>query len=344
MNTLKRKTSRYRHILSSLFTFCMALLIGSQPVSALDFVAAGAPKQLVMHRDYSTLFNALKADGIKSFAPTFQYLEVPSPKSFGFEQDFMAPCDPAAPAFKALRKTGVKLLIPGELLYPNPAYIGASTVDRDPLAMLLKCAGRKQILGVTNYDEAVFHGVSRATVKKLYDRVKQIDPTLPVYMVHAPIVMDKSEFRSEHLINAYLEKVIAYSEYGDVVGFDVYPEPAIVAQLATPLSEGQIREPQVAVGEYAKWLEKALPQHRRLMALQGFAFSDLYEDSFLNANVPQELLALVHAPSRDLLDQMIQQVRDSGADTIIWWGQAALENTEQEPWPSIVELSQKYGR
>ena len=73
--------------------FLVAMLAGlmvpllSVPALALDVIDAGAPQPLVKNRDYANLFSTLEQNKIDGFFPTFQYQEIPTPKSFGHEKD-----------------------------------------------------------------------------------------------------------------------------------------------------------------------------------------------------------------------------------------------------------------
>ncbi len=313
-----------------------------RPSAALEFVAAGAPRDLLKQRDYAALFTRLADHGIGAFLPTFQYQEVPIPRSLNLESEFTPPCTALDPPFRALANSRVKLVIPAELLYPDPARIGTGAGLNDPLVQLMKCAGPGRIAAISNYDEAILNGLGINDVKRLYDHVKAAAPGVPVLMVHAPIILDKAEFASVRKRAEYLRRVVEYSQHADIVGFDVYPVPAFAAQLATPLSEGRMVGEAEAIAGYVHWMATALSGKRRLMVLQGFSYADLYEDSFLRQTVPAALLAKVRPPRRDELEDMVRQARVGGVEMIVWWGQAALKASTQEPWPSILAISRKY--
>jgi len=322
-----------------------ALGLGLAPLALakpIDFVVAGAPRDLVADRDYLNLFTLLRQNGITGFFPTFQYQEVPQARSYGYESDFVPPCSPNDRAFKAL-SSGIKLILPAELVYPDPSIFSKPMSANDPLKQIIACAGRSNIAGISNYDEAAFQGVSLSDVKAFYDHVKAIDETLPVLMVHGPLVADRSEFNTSSKRRTYLDKVVEYSKSADVVGFDVYPVPALVAKMGTPSSNGQIETSDKAIRDYAIWLKSALPGKRKLMVLQGFSYADLYERNYLESNVPIDLRAVIQAPSRSELDVMVKQAQADGVDMIVWWGQAALRTSHQPPWPDILWLGRQYG-
>lgn len=324
----------------------LATLLSPLPssLSAQQFGVAGSPVSTIEERNYVRLFTALRRSGINNYFPTFQYQEVPTPKSLGFERDFTVPCSPDSPAFKALRETGMKLILPGELVYPNAGRIGRGTAASDPLIQIIACAGRTHIAAITNYDEAAYHGIALRNVEKLYGQVKKIDPTLPVLMVHGPIITDKEQFSNKRRITKYLQDVVSYSAHADVVGFDVYPIPDFLARVATPLSDGEDVRAERAVAEYMSWLNSAVPNKPKLMVLQGFAYSDLYEKAYRKANVPLALLDQITAPDLAEMDMMVSQARQAGVEYIVWWGVAALPTKDAAPWPTILEMGRRYGR
>ncbi|RKF14756.1 hypothetical protein D6850_07705 [Roseovarius spongiae] len=327
--------------LAALLLGLAVALAAPGPARAADFVAAGVPKNIAASRDYGAIFRHLRDNGIDMFFPTFQYQEVPAPRSFGFESDFTPPCSGNAPAFAALRASGVRLVMPAELLYPDPGRINRVSVAADPLTQLIACAGRANIGAVTNYDEAAMHGIPESAAQALYNRVKQIDPSLPVLMVHGPIVIDKPQFSSDAKVQGYLQKVVRYSRHADAVGFDVYPVPSPIAKIATPGSKRAVVSPEQAIAGYAGFLKANFPQKDTLLVLQGFAYTDLYERGFLEANVPAAMRAMIPAPSRSQIDMMVGQAVSSGVDYIIWWGQAALKSTNAAPWPDILRAARR---
>ena len=331
-----------KKLIACMLISVLTIAVTPQPVTAMDFVVAGVPRESASKRDFPTLFKTLMSNGIHNFFPTFQYQEVPTSRSLGFETDFTVPCSRNDPGFAAIRATGMKLVLPAELVYPHPARIGRGSIENDPLSRIIACAGRENISAISNYDEAVFQGVAINHVKAFYERVKKIDPSLPVIMVHGPIATDRPEFSSSSGREKYLNEVQRFSAYGDIVGFDVYPVPAMIAKLASPLSDGNIVDASRAISDYGTWMQGAFPDKRRLMVLQGFAYSDLYEESYLKENVPAELLALINPPSSSQIESMVRQAKDTGVEMIVWWGQAALVSASQAPWPGILSTSKAF--
>ena len=107
-----------------------------------------------------------------------------------------------------------------------------------------------RVYGVYSYDEPVAQGISLESVKRLYEHVKSIDPNLPVLMIHALLVLDVAIMQSPEQRAAYLNKVIEYSQYADIVGFDVYPIPSHITQLATPYSDDPTRDYRLVIKDY----------------------------------------------------------------------------------------------
>lgn len=311
-------------------------------VQAMEFLLAGAPRPLVKDQNYVDLFALLQANKIAAFLPTFQYQEVPQPRSFGFENDFVAPCSKNDAPFRALRSSKVKLLIPGELIYPDASRLTGPIQADDPLAQLISCVGRDHIYGISNYDEAAFHGRSITDVQRLFDRVKAVDPSLPVLMVHGPLVMDRPQFSSRSKRQKYLQDVILYSQYADIVGFDVYPVPGMIAKLATPLSNGEQVDTDQAVPGYLEWMDGNLPEKRKLMVFQGFSYTDMYEFDFLKSTVPYALRAIIQPPDSAQIENMLLAAQTHKVEAVIWWGQAALRDTKQAPWPDILRFSREF--
>ena len=186
-------------------------------------VAAGLPESVIADRDYDRAFGELADAGISGLFPQFSHIA-----------DLLAPYSSDDAAFRALRRHGIKLLVPGHMVYPLEAL---PSLEQDPMRQIIECAGRDAVLGITNYDEPAFsHELGQ--VEWLYDRVKQVDDTLPVWMVHAPIprwfpgyeIRDASVRRNRtHDPDSPIPREVAGSiEFADLVGFDVYPVPEVI--------------------------------------------------------------------------------------------------------------------
>ncbi|MZR32404.1 hypothetical protein [Sneathiella litorea] len=327
-----------KQILTSILLF----VFSATQAPAMDFVIAGAPRSIVVDRNYEALFNLMRSNHIVGFFPTFQYQEIPEPKSFGFESDFLAPCSSNDASFKALRNADIKLVVPGELLYPDASILPLRNDRNDPLRQLIACVGRDNIYAVTNYDEAAYHGRPLVDVQRLYQQVKEVSADIPVLMVHGPLVMDMAQFSTSTKRARYLDNVVSFSQYADVVGFDVYPIPGIIAKLATPLSDGEIVASENTVDGYLQWMSENLPDKRKLMVFQGFAYSDMYEFEFLKSTVPLALRKIVRPPNSKELEDMVTAANQHGVEMIVWWGQAALRDASLAPWPDILKLARQF--
>jgi hypothetical protein len=301
-------------------------------------IAAGVPKPLGESKNFELIFRTLSEAGMSVFFPTFQYKEIPEAKSLGLETQFLPPCQPLNPALTAMLQENISLLVPGELLYPQlPAPF--PTLEEDPLQALSSCLGEQGIFAVYSYDEPVGQGVSLESVKRFYERVKDINPQLPVMMIHKPLLADDEALQTPEQKTAYLDKVKSYSQYTDIVGFDVYPIPAHIAQVISPYTVDYTTDYRILIADYLKWLRAELPDKQLALVLQGFSYTNQYEDSFLRENFPDDLLATVRAPSKEELSEMVRVVLEYDA-YIIWWGQSFLEKADLQLWEDILSVSQ----
>jgi hypothetical protein len=284
---------------------------------------AGVPQSLAAPRDYDVLFARLKAAGITLFFPTFQTVEVPSPAGLGYEVDFAAP----GPAYEAALRQGVQILLPASIVYPD------GTIPRrlfaDPLKKLLEAVGPGVVAGIFSWDEPVHQGVPLVRCNKLYTRVKQIDPNLPVVMVHAPRKADE-----ERDWAAYFFDVIAYSQYADIAGFDVYPVTQEMMQHTSPAG-AVFAEAHLTVRSYVEWWQANMPAKALVMVLQGFPQSAMYTQAWLDANATAEQIALARAPTAQETEAMLAEVAPFAMVTV-WWGQSTLDDETMAPWPAML--------
>ena len=323
-------------LLRWLIVWGFALLLAGG-AHAADLAVAGVPVALGKSRDYFNIFTALREAGVTVYFPTSQYLEHPTPKSLGTEPDFLTPCSPDSPAFDALRRSGMRLIVSGDFLYARGADL--PPLSRDPLRQIIDCAGRDHVYGVLSYDEPVSSGATLDNVSELFDRVKKIDPTLPVLMVHAPIILDMPEFATLDGQTDYLKKVKSYSRFADVVGFDVYPVNKEIAKLGTPSSEGAFADHAAAIKDYMRWLRNSIPDRGYFMVLQGFSYVDQFEPQFLRGIAPEEVLATVRAPNLEETMEMAQLSIDGGAELLVWWGVSFQKDDTSQIWRDILKTT-----
>jgi hypothetical protein len=299
---------------------------------SLDLVAAGLPAFVSESRDHRRIFDELAASGFTAFFPDIDHPE-----------DFVAPWRSELPAVDAMQASGVRLVVPAETLYGG----GFPTLADDPLARLVADAGREHVLAVTNFDEPAF-GRPIDDVRRLYERVKEVDPTLPVMMVHPPLprYLPNAPASDGPVVlpiphEVYFERVLDYSRYADAIGFDVYPVPDAVLELfTTPFAAGQpAADHEVAVGDYVAWLAENAGKPY-FMVLQGFTYQrnnelrDLYRLA----------TSTMRAPNRDELTRMVEICVEGGCSTVVWWGQRLLMRSDEAVWEDVLAASRSVAR
>lgn len=300
------------------------------------FIAAGVPKPLGETRNYEVMLSELKSNGIEGFFPTSQYQETPEFKALGSEEDFLPPCTAEDIPYKAIRARGVKLLIWGEVLYPADRPF--PSVEKDSLRMILECAGREHVLGVMSYDEPWWRNLFEPS-RKLYQRVKETDPSLPVFMVHGPLPAVSSETGTERPVTPeevqyYFNEVKKYEPYADIHGFDIYPIPAEIAKMTTPYRKGvAVLDHRDAVADYLKWLRANMGGKPYFIVLQAFGWDDVH-GKWLGQSTKG-----VRKPTMTKLKEMVETAKSEGSSYIMWWGQSFLVEDDLWFWKEILEVS-----
>jgi len=305
--------------------------------STPKIIAAGVPRIPDMMSHAHAVFSQLAAHHILYFYPTFQYQEVPESLTLGYEFEFLSPCDQPTLLHTTLRDAGVRLIIPAEILYP----VGdLPTFAADPLRALIECIGRSQIEAIVTYDEPVHREISVHQVRALYERIKQIDNTLPIIMIHAPVLADSEGTQDERFRQEYLAQVKTYSQYADVVGFDVYGVPTEIAQLSGPYAAGTLVSYDQAIEEYLVWLHDQVPEKGYAMVYQAFAFADQYDPELVQT-LPAELVdrASVRPTITDVA-RMMELARMYGVSYVSWWGQS-FTSEPTETWEAILSESKR---
>jgi len=311
----------------------------TQIEQGIHVISAGVPKPIAESKDYDAIFAGLNVNGISGFFPLFIYEEVPEPKTLDNYLDFMPPCNKNAPQFEAMRKHNIKLLIAGELFYPSDAPY--PKIEDDPMKKLIECAGRENILGVYSYDEPFWRNLLEPS-KRLYGRVKKIDATLPVFMVHAPmpaiVIEQDSNVRptTKEEVDYYFKEVKKYNKYADVIGFDVYPIPQEIAQTTTPFADGLVPDYKVAISDYLAWLKSNGENKPYMIALQAFSYDDLGKQ-WLNKNTEN-----TKKPAKSELDEMVKIAKDSGASFIVWFGPSYLKEKDLKFWQDVLNTSSRF--
>lgn len=115
-------------------------------------------------------------------------------------------------------------------------------------------------------------------VAAAYERVKTIDPALDVLMVHTPIPGDLGPEISMDIRQGYFGRIVQYSTYADVIGFDFYAYAEALSNIGSPLRGAEAVPVDGVIADYQQWLKNALPDKRRLVTLQGFALGDMFPD------------------------------------------------------------------
>jgi hypothetical protein len=318
------------------YLFSIALACTPSHCNAFDFGVSGLPITLGQTRDYDSIFSDLLSAGITVFFPTSQYQEQPTSLALGTESDFLAPCSPQDKAFEALRRHEMQLVLTAELLYPRGQPF--PSIADDPISKIIECAGRNQIYGVLSYDEPTLTGADPDAVAQVYERVKEIDATLPVLMVHAAIALDRAELATDADRAAYLAGIREVSAFSDIVGFDVYPVIPLVSQVSSPYSN-ELLEPKIAVADHLRWLVENLPEHRHLMVLQGFSYDDLYAADYLPEVASADLLSALRAPDHRETFQMAESSVNGGADLVMWWGLSFQPDATSSIWIDVKDTA-----
>jgi len=303
-------------------------------VASLEFLMAGVPKPIGEKRDYDAIFSMLKASGVDAVCMTFLYKESP-PRSLGYEPDFLPPCDPNKQPWKALKKYKIKLLVPGEIAYPVSEPLPA--LENDPLKQLIACLGREGIIGVYSYDEPTFRDLLEPC-RRLYERVKTVDPGIPVMIIHGPLFAgaigegNNPPSITQAQIDGHLAKFKEYSKYADIVGFDFYPIPKNIANLTSPFADRNVVDYRQAIRDYLSWLRKEVPFKKYILALQGFSYTDIFE-----GNVVEEArMAGARYPTREELQEMFLLSKEEGASYVIFWGQTCLDVSGLTFWDELL--------
>ena len=298
-------------------------------------VVAGVPKGFIEAENYYKIFRELKSAGVDGFFPLFLYEETPVPKSTGNEQDFLLPCRSDGHAFMAMKTEGIKYLVPGELIYGLGDF---PPLSEDPLKRLINCAGRDSILGVSSYDEPIFNGVTPEQAEKLYRRVKEIDQTIPVFLVNAPLPAVITEDNISRPITTqevswYFSEVRRYVKYADVFGFDVYPIPQRIAQTVSPYRHiEEALDYEVLIADYIRWLRENTNDKPYFIVLQAFSYKNLGPYWLNNSTEGASW------PTTKELQKMIQVATTEEVSYIIWFGPSYLKTAQDKLfWQQFLE-------
>lgn len=311
------------------FNFWSCVNAGPPAASYNSVIAAGVPKPIGERANYDEMFAQLKAAGIDVFMPFSEYQEVPEPKTLSYEVDFYPQHKRSDAAKIALRKHDMKVLVPASILYGD-GDAEMPPLQQDPLRRLIDWLGRKYVFGVYAIDEPVLQNTSASKCKAIYDRVKQVDRTLPVIMVHASI---PEGCDTSAKVSDYLEKVKVASQYADIVGFDVYPVPAHLMKVKSPYSALDVYPPPArTVADYIRFLKEQLPGKQHIMILQAFSLRDQGHNALLAT------LYRDRRPTKEELQSMAAEVRRNHA-ILGWWGQSLLKKDGLAFWNDVLSIT-----
>ena len=287
---------------------------------------AGIPRFLADTGDSDLIFGTLAAAGISLIMPISLYEEVPAPADSGHSVAFYPPPYGTADAafYAAMVANGVRLIIPADVLYSG----GVGALADDPLAAIIALVPPGLVYGVYNYDEPAHNGIPVASSQAVYERVKEINPSLPILQVHA--ILPEAEDPAPMLAQALL-----HSQWADVVGWSIYPEGPINRGAPTPTSGGEWVEPIAALRAYDDWLNENLPGKQHMAVLQGFSLADMYSDALI-ATFDPALIAATRAPTYDEHLAMTP----SGLDMLVWYGPSYVD--DPATWQTTLDVSKHW--
>ncbi len=343
-------------------------------------IAAGVPAPIAATHDYNQIYGWLEQGGMKVFFPyfatddlltedvlQFEFLDFYG-RNIGLPQaSYKTTCDPNSPAFTQLSAHHVQLLLSSDVMYPPTDF---PSMAQDPLKTLIGCAGRTGIFGVLSYDEPVKNNVSLAQLQTLYNRVKAVDPTIPVLMVNAPLTRVDANGNqiTPAQVTSYFNAVAAAQAYGDALGFDLYPIPKVkLYDWTSPYTAGnQSPDYQSLLGDYVNWLHSKAGTKPTWMALQGFTFDSFQQFPTLPAPsldlanpttvIPPTLSfsggldlgqagpiqggclcgTSLYGPSESELQTMVQITLNGGATMFGWYGQSFVSQENVPDWRTVI--------
>jgi hypothetical protein len=318
----------------------MGAAVSASP-SEIRVTMVGVPRYMGENPNYEDWFAELASAGVTAFLPFSIYQEIPEPLSLGYEADFFPPCSYEDEAFQALREANIQLLVAGQVLYGE----AIPAMEDDPLLALMECAGEGMISAVLSIDEPSLNTSdgSSDSLSALYERVKAIDPNLPVMMVHAPIPVEVTEADGtarpvrQDEVDTYLANVEAASAYADIIGFDLYPIPFEIAGLIAPNRDIELLDYQEAFPAYLDYLAKLADGRPYFLVLQAFSY-----ERQLSPEIAQEARDAgynIRFPTEAELQEMACLAVEGGASEIAWWGGSFLLEEDAEFWNSILAVT-----
>ncbi len=305
-------------------------------------MSSGFPVSLGAVRDYRTAFRQMKEAGIDVLYPySAQYIvKMPGEIEYMPWINDAVPnriFDPDNPLVAAAKDIGIKLMLNGELFYPEDHLPG---LEDDPVRRLIDVHGRDLIYGLWGADEPAMNFTPMTYLEAVYERAARIG--VPLVLCQAPMVTDTDKahlYGSPQLRVEYLRRVLSQAAYCDEWMFDIYavpaatcaiipPQEAIVGTAATSIGG--------AVGGYAKWMENRLPNKPRGMVLQAHTISDFYSDAAIEVMGTTRRALEFAYPGPSVAELVIQYVAAAGSLTIGWYGPSFQRTPMSGDWVNLL--------
>jgi hypothetical protein len=297
-----------------------ALLFDEPPPVVPGTAIIGMPYPLAAAGpDYAEAFDHMTGAGAAFFLPDSTYQLEPTVLGTGYETDFLAGA-PAAPAvYQALAARNLSLIMPAELVYPDPANLPALAAD--PLAAAIAAmtaATGSSRLGGVRINAA---GLTEAHGAALHDRIRLVAPSAPIILLGEPIPDAGSQA-------AWLAAWAALLPYCDIVGviltWTALPERGVL----TPASGGAVEPEQTqAAADYLAWFAAEAPGKALAGVLQAHGVADTYSAEEI-APVDPETVAQLQAPTSAEMTALAAVYTGAGATLMIWHGAGFLKESE----------------
>lgn len=304
-------------------------------------MSAGFPVDLGMTRNYDEAFRQMALANIRVLFPySAQYMmyQLGEDEYLPWIEDAIPPkiYEPGNPLIAAAKFHGIKLMLNGELFYPQGVVFPSSA--NDPVALLISAHGRDVIHGIWGADEPAMNSTPTTYMLLMFNRTKLLG--IPLTICQMPMVSDKPElFGTRTLRNAYLNKCVAHTAYCDEWAFDIYPIPAASCAIIPPqnaTSGAAATTIQDAIGKYDLWMASKKPTKPRGMILQAHAIPDFYSDSVITdmGMTREELLGYYPEPT---VAQLIEQRNAAGgARTVGWYGPSFQRTAQDADWTNLL--------
>jgi len=306
-------------------------------------MSSGFPVSLGAARDYDTAFRQMKDAGIDVLYPySAQYIvKMPGEIEYMPWINDAVPnriFDEDNPLVRAAKQHGIKLMLNGELFYPQDSF--PEFVD-DPVRRLIHVHGRELIYGIWGADEPAMNNTPVSYLEKMYERAQILG--VPLVLCQAPMVADTDKlhlYGSPRLRIEYLSRCLQQAYCCDEWMFDIYAIPAHSCAIIPPqnaisgIAATTIIE---AVGGYVEWMDRQLPGKTRGMTLQAHAIPDFYSDGALSTmGVTRRQLERFY-PGPTVEEYRRQYVATLGSQTIGWYGPSFQRTVNSADWVNLLD-------